>query len=175
MMTVHEYQSATNEIRALQSQLAASELAALRKKVAELKTLHGKRDQNRRAQHLASQAIRNARLAKMAEEQYFMSSRYGDTPEIGRARLEAATAEWMGLTIEEYRRREAVNESNRKSRERIASGERLRSERKADQPRHGSFNRYQSGCRCEPCRKANANRMRNYRAARKSEAKEQAA
>jgi hypothetical protein len=32
---------------------------------------------------------------------------------------------------------------------------------------HGSYRRYQTGCRCEPCKAANAEWGRNYRAARK--------
>lgn len=163
-LTVAEYAHATLELRVLHSRLVQSELAAVRRELAKLKTLEGKIEQKRQAAITAARYRETARLAALIAGQHVIANRYGDTPEIGAARLEAATAEHMGLTIDEYRRRQKIN--SRKYAEQ---------EHRAPEPvdpyagRHGYADTWDEGCRCEDCRRGKR-REHNTRAYRRKTA-----
>lgn len=151
LLSISEYADATIEIQRLQSELAESELKALRKAIAELKTARGIVEQKRKANTKASRYIATAKTAERIAGLAQLNSKPEDTLEAGRARLEAATEE----CFPGYLQREKDREQKRAE--------------KRGQPFEHGLKAYRSGiCRCAAiCTPANAKATREQRRKKK--------
>lgn len=147
-LSLDQYRTALGDVRAMQSRLIQSERAALRKQIAKLQTLEGRADQRRRAQAEAARYIETARIAALIAGQHIIADRYGETDTLGRNRIEAATAERLGMTIEQFRISEATKHKPKPLPVTPAP---------AGDPyegRHGYADAWDEGCRCPACRLA---------------------
>lgn len=96
VMTATEYATATNEIRRNQSELASARLAATRAALTKLQTAAGRLEMMRRAQPRAQRYIDTATMAANMAILARLNRESLEAAEIGRQRLEAATAEIYG-------------------------------------------------------------------------------
>ncbi|ASR80670.1 hypothetical protein FDI41_gp39 [Arthrobacter phage Piccoletto] len=149
--TVSEYQTATNEIRSMQTQLAERRRTALKAELAKLNSAAGKIELRRQAQLTAERYLRTMGIAeRVAADE--LRNEY-ESYELGRARLAAATAEMY----EHARAKQAK-----------ANRARVDDYEPTPAITHGHTSYKRGLCKCNACRHANARYEANRRA-RKAE------
>ncbi|ALF01250.1 hypothetical protein FDH47_gp39 [Arthrobacter phage Brent] len=149
--TVSEYQTAANEIRTLQTQLAERRRTALKAELAKLNSAAGKIELRRQAAKQAERYMRTMGIAeRIAADE--LRNEY-ESYELGRARLAAATAEMY---------------EHARSKQARANRERVDDYGPTPNIKHGHTAYKRGLCKCNACRHANAH-YEAQRRARKAE------